>query len=138
MLGPSSIILTRAIKDGGMTSCSHDGLKDPLNEYFSNISLRTICVAYAKCITSSAILEAFLRAEHSYIFVKCQNYTFALWMRLKIWKYIQLSTSAQSCSSWFLYINARLVNFKTGAMSSFQRSFMKAINSVNAIPCKCA
>ena len=40
-VGTIKIILTRAIKDSGMISCSHNGLKEPLNEYFSNIYLRT-------------------------------------------------------------------------------------------------
>jgi len=44
-------------------------------------------------------------------------------------------TLTPSYLSQALYIS---VNLKTGAMSSFQRSSIKATNSANAIPCRCA
>ena len=67
---PSSIILTRLINDGDMTSCAHEELNNPLNEYFPIISLHTIIfcsTCQVHCIIINII--SFLQCR-TYIFIK--------------------------------------------------------------------
>ena len=56
MFAPSSIMLTRAKRDGGTASCWQVAWNDPSKEKLqSKISLRTTCAACIKCMVQATI-----------------------------------------------------------------------------------